>query len=203
MGQAFDHDEEHRDEEDPEQGGDEHAGDDSGPELLARDRPCACSTPQRHAAEYECKGRHEDRPQAQARSVQRSLHQRLALLELEFRELDDQDGVLRRQTDQHDKADLSEDVQLEVPHHEAQEGAKYGERRAEQDAERQRPALVLGRQDEEDHDQGQDEYGRGAGRRLLLIGHCIPGITHFRGQRISRHFLERSERIARAVAGRG
>src|SRR2546427_10012225 len=61
-------------------------------------------------------------------------------------ELDDQDGVLGGQADHHDQSDLGEHVQLEPAEPERAEGAEDGDRRAQQDAERPRPALVLGGQ---------------------------------------------------------
>jgi hypothetical protein len=48
----------------------------------------------------------------------------LALLVLHLRELDDQDGVLGREADQHDEADLHVDVVVEPEQPDAEEGAE-------------------------------------------------------------------------------
>ena len=66
-------------------------------------------------AQDERERRHQDRPQPEPGAVQRRLLDRLALLALELGELDDEDGVLRREPDQHDQPDLRVDVVVEAP----------------------------------------------------------------------------------------
>jgi hypothetical protein len=55
---------------------------------------------------------HQDRPQAQTGALDRRLDQRLAALVFELGEFDDQDGVLGREPNEHDQADLGVDVIL-------------------------------------------------------------------------------------------
>ncbi len=84
-------------------------------------------------------------------------------------ELDDQDGVLGRQPDQGHQADLEIDVVFQPAEPGQQQGAADGERDRQHDADRQRPLLVLGGQDQEDHDQAEDEGRRGGAAGLLLL----------------------------------
>ena len=85
---------------------------------------------------------------------------RIAPLVLELaRELDDQNRVLGRQADQHDEADLGEDVDVLPVQRHAEQRAQQAHRHDQDDGERQRPALVLRRQHQEDeqHRQREDE----------------------------------------------
>ena len=86
--------------------------------------------PERDAAEDEGEGGHDDRPQTQARAFERGFHEWLAAFVFELGELDDQDGVLRRETDEHDEADLRVDVVLHSPRPKRGERAEDGDRRA-------------------------------------------------------------------------
>ena len=61
-------------------------------------------------------------------------------------ELDDQDRVLRRQADQHDQPDLAEHVVREPAQQLRAQRAEHRQRHAQQNDERQHPALVLRRQ---------------------------------------------------------
>ena len=65
---------------------------------------------QRHDAEDERERGHQDRPQAQPAGFDGGRHACPALVLELARELDDQDGVLGRQADEHDEADLRQDV---------------------------------------------------------------------------------------------
>ena len=107
------------------------------PRICRPAAPAPCGDPQRHAAEDERERRHQDRPQAEPRALQRRVHQALALLEAVLRELDDQDRVLGGEADQHDEADLAVDVEGEAAREEAEEGADHRDRHGEQHAEGQ------------------------------------------------------------------
>ena len=73
--------EEHRDEEDRQAGGGQHAGHHHGPQDLARGGARAAGDPERHAAEDEGERRHQDRPQAQPRALERGVDEVLPLLD--------------------------------------------------------------------------------------------------------------------------
>ena len=80
--------------------------------------------------------------------------------------LHDQDRVLTGQSDEHEEADLGEDVVVALGEPHAADGAQERHRHDEDDRERQRPALVLRREHEEDeqHAEREDEHGRVAGQ---------------------------------------
>ena len=78
--EPLDDHEEHRDEEDRDAGGREHAGDHGGAQDLARGGARPGGDPERHAAEDEGEGRHQDRPQAEPRALERGVDERTALL---------------------------------------------------------------------------------------------------------------------------
>jgi len=87
-------------------------------------------------------------------------------------EFDDQNGVLRRQADEHYQPDLCIDIVFQPQQPQAGKRAHHGNGRAKQDAERQAPAFILSGQDQEHHQQGKAEnYRRGdaLGRRFLLV----------------------------------
>ena len=83
--------------------------------------PSACRAPapapernrQRNGAQDESERGHQDRTQPELGAVQRRLFDGFALLALELGELDDEDGVLGREPDQHDQPDLGVDVVVE------------------------------------------------------------------------------------------
>jgi hypothetical protein len=72
----------------------------AGADRIARRRASAGGERQRHDAEDECERRHQDRPEADARRLDRRIHDRQSALAQLLGELDDQDRVLRRETDE-------------------------------------------------------------------------------------------------------
>ena len=71
---------------------------------------------ERQHAEDERQRGHQDRPQPDARRLDRRLDDRQPAVPQLLGELDDQDRVLRRQADQHDQADLAVDVVRQPAH---------------------------------------------------------------------------------------
>src|SRR5262249_23657308 len=120
-----------------------HATDDGSPKDPARYRARACGGPQWHATEDESKGGHENRPKPDARACESGLLETLPALELLFREFDDQNCILCRQSDQHHQPDLSVDIVFEVSRPQSQIRSQHCDRRSEKHAERQRPAPVF------------------------------------------------------------
>ena len=57
---------------------------------------------ERHDAEHECKGRHQNRAEAKTRGLKGGVEGTHALLHLLGRELHDQNGVLGREADEHE-----------------------------------------------------------------------------------------------------
>ena len=95
----------------PRQRGRDHAAEHRGADGALGGRTGARGDDQRHQTEDEGEGRHHDgaEPQAGAPSIA-AVDDVLALAPLLHRELDDQDGVLGGERDQHDDADLGVDV---------------------------------------------------------------------------------------------
>ena len=65
----------------------------------------------------ECQGRHHDGTKTQAGSVQSGIADALSRLVICLGELDDEDGVLGRETDEHDQADGGKNVVLKMSGH--------------------------------------------------------------------------------------
>ena len=114
LAQPVDDEEEHRRQEDAEQRHAEHAAEDGRAQRPPHLGAGPVRDHQRHHAEDEGERGHHDRPQPQPARLQRRLAARHAGLALLLGELDDQDGVLAGQADQHHEADLREDVDVHV-----------------------------------------------------------------------------------------
>ena len=156
--------------------------------------PGALPDQERNHAENEGEGSHDDRPQPQMAGFQGGLAPRRARLALPLGELDDQNRILAGQADEHDKADLREDVDVglggagnrivpmaadpsERPgrRRHAEDRAEQAHRHDENHGQRQRPAFVLGRQHEKHRQHGKPENGHGRVARLnLQVGHVRP-----------------------------
>ena len=80
-----------------------------------------------------------------------------------FGELDNQNRVLRRQADQHDEPDLAEHVVGEAADQLRAQRAEHRQRHAQQNDERQHPALVLRRQHQIDEHDAEREQIRSPG----------------------------------------
>ena len=119
------------------------------------------STPRMNAKEVMRIGRNRSR---QASVVASS--QRLSLLAQLPGELDDENGILASQSDQHHEPDLHENVHGDMPQQDAGQRAQQTRRHNQDHRQRQRPALVQGRQGE------KDERPRPAERRTARC--CRP-----------------------------
>ncbi len=126
-----------------------------------RSRTRAARTPMMNAIDVISTGRSRTR-HASRIAVTRSAPSSSRCL----RELDDQDGVLARQAGQHEEADLREDVVVAAGQPDAGDRGQQRHRHDQDDAERQRPALVLRRQHDVDqqHAQREDQQHRVARR---------------------------------------
>ena len=108
---------------------------------------------------------------------------RFALLAQLPGELDDQDGVLASQPDQHHEPDLHEDVHGDMPQQDADQGAQQAHRHNQNHRQRQRPTLVQGRQGQKDEDHGQrKDVQRGVAGLDLHVGQVGPLGRHRRRQ---------------------
>ena len=202
--QALHHEVEPRDDEDPEGGREDHPTKDRRAECDAACGSSARGEEQRHHAKDETQGGHQNRTEPQPRRLPSRFERRLALLPELVGELDDENRVLCRQTDQQDEADLGVDVVVEAPGQGQNRGAEDRHRHREDDAEGQGPTLVLGGQEEVDEDDGQreDEPCSTTGGELL-VGHAGPLEAHRGRHRVAGDLLHRRDRLAGAVAGGG
>ena len=164
--------------------------------------PGAARERQRQHAEDEREAGHQDRPQADARGLERRVDHARALLLLLLGELDHQDRVLRGEAHRRQQADLQEHVVLEPAQGHREHRADEAERDHQQHRHRDRPALVE-RGEAQEHDQQRQrvEQRRLARRQALLVRRARPGDAGARdlgGERF--HLLHR---LARAEARRG
>ncbi len=125
-----------------------------------------------------------------------------AVLEL-LGELDDQDGVLGGQADQHDEAHLRQNVVVHPAQDHAGDRGDEAHRHDEDHRQRQRQALVLsGKHQEHEHDSEREgEDGRRAGAQLLE-GQRGPLVAEARRQRLRRQLLHDVDRLTLRIAGR-
>ena len=101
------------------------------------------------------------------------------LCHLVARELDDQDGVLRGKSDQHDETDLRVDVEIELAQVQAGKCTEDGDRHGEKHGKGQAPAFIERRQNQKDDEQGErkDRACR-AGSFIFLIREVGPIVAH-------------------------
>src|SRR5450756_1224493 len=198
---SLDDDEKNRDEKDRETRGREHSRDDDRPEDAPRGRARALRDPQRHAPEDEREGRHEDGAKAELRALKRGLDEVFALLELRFREFDDQDRVLGREADEDDEADLPVDVEVIVAKDESEKTAEDRDGHREKHAQGEGPTFVEGCEDEKDEDERETEDSPGRpGSLLLLVREIGPVVADLTRENLRGDLLERRHRLAGAVA---
>ncbi len=120
------------------------------------------------------------------------------------REFDDENGVLGRQRDQHDDADLREDVVVEPGRLQRQHGAEQADGNRGEHGDGDRPALIE-RDEKEIGKQHRERQNPGglAGRLLLLQRRAGPFIREAARQIGLRHGFHRGDRLAGGAAGGG
>ncbi len=194
---------EHRREEQAEQRHPEHPGEYRDAHRLAHFRSGAAGHDQRHHAGDERQRGHQDRPQAQAASLDHRLQRTGALGLQRAGELDDQDRVLRRQAYQHHQPDLDEHVVVAAHQPHPGDRAEQAHRHDQQDRQRQQPAVVLRGEDQvgQQHAQREDEQRAVAGQ-LLLVGQVGPFEGHALGQHFAGQALHQRHRLSRTDAGK-
>ena len=130
------------------------------------------TTPRMNANEVIRIGRKRRRAPASAASA----IGRFSFSALHAGEFHDENGVLRRQSQQHDQADLHVDVVHQPAQQRAEKRAEDSHRQPQKHAERNRPALVQRRQHQEHEHQRQARRSAPARRRPppLLVGQPCP-----------------------------
>ncbi|KGW79198.1 hypothetical protein Y046_3898 [Burkholderia pseudomallei MSHR2990] len=199
---APDADEKERDEEDREQRRADHAAEHPRADRDLRAGCGARRERERQHADAERERGHHDRPQPQPRGLERRVGERHALRDQILRDLDDQDRVLRGQTDRRDQPHLEIDVVRHPAQRDARDRADHAERHDEHHRERNRPALVQ-RREREEHDEHRqrEQHRRLRARQPLLVRLAGPRVAGAGGQR-RRDPLDRRHRLAAAVPGR-
>ena len=167
--------------------------------LAARAR--AIADRKRQDAQDESHRRHEDRPQPQARRLDGRRDRGHALRLQLARELDDQDRVLRRQTDGRQEADLEVHVIRQAAQVRGEEGAQDAKRHHQDHRERDRPAFVERSQAQKHHQHrdGIKERCLGA-RQALLVGQTGP-FEADAARQLFGELLELVHRLAGTLAG--
>ncbi len=196
---------EHRREDQAEQGYADHAEEYRRAEGLPHLRPRARRDRQRQNAEDEGEGGHQDRAQADSAGGDGGLEPAHAVIDLVLtREFDDQNSVLGSERDQHDEADLGEDVVVHAAKVDAENRGQQAHRHDQDDRERQREGLIHRRQDQKhEHDGQHEDQHAGIAGKLLLKGDVGPFIAHAGRQNLIGEMLHRRQRIAGGIARRG
>ena len=196
--------EEHGNEDGGDEGGGQHAPEHARAHGFARRGAGPAGLDQGEDAEDEGQGGHDDGAEAQAGAFQGGFQHVEAFRPLLGGELDDQDGVLRRQADQHHQADLEVDVVGHAADHHRRQGAEEGEGHGQDHRQGQGPLLVLGRQDQEHHDDAEAEGDGGGGAgALFLEGLAGPFQLVAGGQGFLGHFLDDLDGVAGTDLGHG
>ena len=161
-----------------------------GAEGLTHLRPRAGRDHQRQDAQDEGKRRHQDRAQPGLRGGDGGVETGQALFLGLFGEFHDQDCVFRGKADQHHQPDFDQDVAVEGADVHADHRRQDAHRHDHDDGERQQPAFVHRRQQQE------DEAGRQAfGGQFLDRGDALAaGKAGFQGE---LHFRRRIQVVAR------
>src|SRR5260221_5126343 len=180
----------------------DHAGEDRGAERQPELGPSAGRPNQWHDTENEGERGHQDRPEPQPRGCNGGGPALTApVLEL-LGELDDQDRMLRRETNQHNEADLGEDVVILSAQEHAGDRGNEAHGHDEDHRQRQGQTLILSGQNQKYENHRQHEgKNRSIARPYLLEGERCPLIREAVGQRLGGELLHALDSLALRVPG--
>ena len=118
-------------------------------------------------------------------------------------ELHDQDAVLGRQPDQHDDADLAEEVERAAGDAQAEQRAEHAQRHGQHDHQRMDEALELRGQHQVHDQQRQAEGEQHRATRLQVFARfALPVDLRVLGQFLGGHLLRPRHRLAQRIARR-
>src|SRR5215831_7817906 len=194
--------------EDGDRTGSHHASDHGRSHDLARYGAGPGGTPKRHTTQNESEGSHQDGAQTQPGAFERGFRKGVAFLVTGLCKLHDEDGVLGRESDQHDQPDLGvhvifeakpgivlEDKQVDdSADQQSRESAEDGDRHTEQYAKGKRPTFIERCEDQEgkkDRQAENSEWRNALRRFLLLKGHAHVVKAHPGRHRLGINLLER------------
>ena len=142
--------EEHRHEQDCQQGRGDHPREHAGADGTLAGRTGTGGEEQRQHAQNERHRSHDDGSETQMAGLQHGFDQTLALSLQVLGKFDDQNGVLGRQPDDGDQAHLQVDIIGHAAQSHPGERAEQPQRNHQQHSQRYRPTLVQRGQAEED-----------------------------------------------------
>ena len=97
------------------------------------------------------------------------------VIDLHLGKFDNQDGILRRQTDERNQPDLEVNIVFQAGRPNPQVGSQRRHRQRQQDSNRHNPTLVLRSQEEEDEEENQRQHkARLSAGFLFLIRQTAP-----------------------------
>lgn len=192
----------HRDEEERDHRGKTDAEDNDNADDHSRLGAGSAAEHERQGADDGGEGGHEDGAEALFAGIQDGIEEGRAFITQLIDELDDQDAVFCRETDEHDETDLAVDA-LVLPHPlETKKCTGHGDRNREHDGEWMNETLKLGGEHEECHKEREAEDKR----------HTVGAFAEFQGvalvtdHRLGGEFgadevFEVGQSLAQTVAG--
>src|SRR3984957_5569300 len=169
LAQPLRRDEQERNDENPENGGRNHAAEYRRADGMTRSGPCPMRNNQRKKSKDECETRHHHRTESEGGSVDRSLVDILSEPPLLNGKCDNQNAVLGGERDQRDQPDLRIDVEAEAGERHGNERAEYCDTDGQQGRKRNVPALVKRDQKQIRKQNGEPQHDRRRSARRLLL----------------------------------
>ena len=158
---------------------------------------------QRQHAERKRQRRHHNRAEPELRRLNCRLGIRKPFLHFHHRKFDNQNCVFRRQPDKRYQSDLKIEVVFNPAHPHRQQRPEHRKRHREDNHNRQRPFLVLRRQNEENHNQPEHKRLRRRSARLFfLIRRTDPRQSIIAAQHFRRDFFHRRNRLSGRISRR-
>ena len=186
------HDVEYWRKEETEERDADHPGEHRDAHRTTHLRAGAGGDDERENAGDEGDARHQDRAQTQAARFDRGVDRRRTFVLFVLGELDDQDRILARETDEDDEADLREDVVVATAEPHARNGEEQAQRHDENDRERQPEAFVLrGEHEEHEQDAERIDVNRRVAGEDALVGELGPFEGHAFRERVGRELRHR------------
>ena len=204
MEDLFDHEEQHRHEEDGKQCRAHHPADDSGTDGDTGAGTGTGCPGQRHSTDDGRERRHQDRSQTDLDRIDQSRQHGTAVIHSHLGIFDDEDRVLGGQTNQHDHTDLHVDISGQASQILEADAAHHGRRHTEDNAERQRPRFVQGGQAQVHEDQGSSKNHIGGRTSVPFITALVDPFIGIAAWQIGvQHFFDGTDCLARRIATGG
>src|SRR5450830_1998120 len=194
--------EEHRHEEDTEEGCRQHPAQHADTDGVLATRTCAAGDRQWQHAQTESNRGHQNRTQTQTHRVQSGVQQGHPRILHFLGKLDDQNRILRRQTHHGQQANLEVDVVRQAEQRGADNGADHAQRYYQQHREWNRPAFIQRSQAQEHDQQRQRIQLRRLGTGFALFQRDAGPAEAYARRQLSDHFFHRIHRGTRTLTRR-